>query len=181
MKRFFLCIVVVMMVTTLFGVHAEMGVQLIGGPDASTETEAVSLDDVKLGTAVTIDGYGKLTLTDYSCVDYANGIGASLQEGEFAVLYMDILNTTTSSKDYLSSCGVKMIYDDTYEFSGWAQQFDWDSSTDFPVESPFEINPMYIGHYAFGCKIPNAVVERKAPLKMIITLDDNEITYNVRK
>lgn len=45
----------------------------------------------------------------------------------------------------------------------------------------FEINPLYQGHYLFGCTLPNAVINGSGPLRMVITLDGNEITYNIRE
>lgn len=45
----------------------------------------------------------------------------------------------------------------------------------------FAAGPMYTGHYAFGCTLPNAVVNSKKPLRMVITIDGNELTYNIRK
>ena len=111
---------------------------------------------------------------------------------------MDITNTTTKSKDFLSSCGVKIIFDDIYEYAGWVYQVNYNNETykdsyfgnDSDIQNfrwaineadNFVIDPMYVGHYIFGCTVPNAVVESKNPLKMVITLDGNEITYNVRK
>lgn len=50
-----------------------------------------------------------------------------------------------------------------------------------PSEDNFSINQMYTGHYAFGCTVPNSVVNSKAPLRMEIEIDGNELTYNIRK
>ena len=114
---------------------------------------------------------------------------------------MDILNTTTKSMNYLADCTVTVIFDDTYEFAGWCYQQNYNNATykdiyrggveedkgkqnvNWVIDEAdnFVIDPMYKGHYVFGCTIPNASVESKAPLKMIITIDGNEITYNIRK
>ena len=48
-------------------------------------------------------------------------------------------------------------------------------------ENVFNIQPMYEGHYLFGCKLPNAVVNGSEPLSMKITMDGNEFTYHMRK
>ena len=45
----------------------------------------------------------------------------------------------------------------------------------------FPVGPMYTGHYFFGCTLPNAIVNGKAPLRMIISLDGLELTFNIRK
>ncbi len=176
-----------------------MGVQVIGGPE--TETESVSLDDVKIDVSVEIENYGTITPTGFSYTDilrtYKEGDSYnwadynSGAEAEYALFNVDILNTTLTSKDYIASCNVKVVYDEVYEFAGWCYQYNWDNrdrgSSMSPKTSPihpadnFAISPMYIGHYVFGCTLPNSVVESKAPLKLIITIDGNEITYNIRK
>lgn len=166
---------------------AEMGVQVIGGPD--TETEPVSLDDFKLNVDAEIDGYAVLFGTEFNYINefkhhpswtstYSSG-----NEAEFAMLRIDILNTTMKPKDYLASYSVKVVYDDVYEYGGWAYQYDFDQSktTVLDLNEQFAIEPMYQGHYVFGCTLPNAVVNSKKPLRMEITIDGNEITYNIRK
>ena len=41
---------------------------------------------------------------------------------------------------------------------------------------------METGNYVLGCTLPNYVVDdAKSPLSMVITIDGNEITYNIRK
>ena len=182
MRKKLCSIMIVLAIIVSSSAYAEMEVQLIGGPENNTETGPVSLDDVKLGTELVIEGYGKLTPINFTYTDWFP-YEEKDYDSKYAQLTIDILNTTTGGKNYISTCGVKMIFDDKYEYAGWACQYDYDSSTDTPVasEAIFVINPLYIGHYAFVCKIPKAVAERKAPLKMIINLDDNEITYNVRK
>lgn len=189
---------------------AEMGVQVIGGPETATET--VSLDDLKLEVEAEIDGWGILTLTGY---EVQNGLGYyragrqdvysaagdyywSGEEAEFAVLYADIVNTQIRNKDYLGKVEVKAVYDDVYEYAGWAYQRNYDNDTTnwdslesdkgkqntrwvINVADQFAIGPMYEGHYIFGCTLPNAVFKGNKPLKIVITIDGNEITYNIRK
>jgi len=199
MKRVLAMLLVFLMLLTTSAMAAGMGVQIIGGPEV--ETEPVSLDDVKLDVEVEIDGYGIITPTGFSFADmlrtYMKGDSynwkdfSSGAEAEYALFNVDILNTTLKNKEYLASCEVKVIYDDVYEYAGWAYQYNWNNadrgSNMSPKTSPiqpednFAIDPMYEGHYLFGCTLPNAVVNSKAPLKMIITIDGNEITYNIRK
>lgn len=107
----------------------------------------------------------------------------SKTQADFACLFMDVLNTTPDTVDFLKDCTVKVVFDDSIEYAGWCYQRDldlnrctWiDSSDNFPIE------PYYEGHYVFGCTLPNAMFESDAPLSMIITLGGNEITYNIRK
>ena len=47
------------------------------------------------------------------------------------------------------------------------------------MEEP--VGMMYTGHYIFGCTLPNEVILSKESLRMVITLGDNELTYNIRK
>lgn len=189
---------------------AEMGVQVIGGPETATET--VSLDDLKLETEAEIDGWGILTLTGYEVQDglgyyrsgqkgvysAANDYYWSGKEAEYAVLYADIVNTQPKDKNYLDNISVKAIYDDEYEYAGWFYQRNYDNDTEgyYSLEvdrnkqntrwvinaaDQFAIGPMYEGHYIFGCTLPNAVFKGNKPLKLVITIDGNEITYNIRK
>ena len=189
-----------------------MGVQVIGGPE--TETEPVSLDDLKIEAEAEIEGWGTITPTSFSFKDYLGhytdestiykwdwekNYYESGNDADYALLYLDILNTTTAEKDYLSDYSVKVVYDDTYEYAGWAYQRNYNygtlSNTGIADEDKdkqnihwaindaykFAISPMYEGHYIFGCTLPNAVVTGKKPLKLVITIDGNEIIYNIRK
>lgn len=190
---------------------AEMGVQVIGGPD--TETEPVSLDDVKLNVEAEIDGYGIFLPNEFAFADwlgfYRKGYNEpswnnnnwryrSGNDAEYAILRVDITNTATDQRDFLANCEVKAVYDDVYEYAGWYYQVNYDNKTYYDSDygednrkqnvrwainaaDNFAIGPMYTGHYIFGCTLPNAVVNAKKPLKLIITIDGNEITYNIRK
>lgn len=213
---------------------AEMGVQVIGGEN--TSTQPVSLDDVQLKSTVEIPGWGDITplsfdvwdcvmvrkpgmLGTISCYDHSGSYirpdgydeyycfklkiecanhavdgypwwsedfvthYESGTQADFAFLTMDILNTTTGKVDFLKDCSVKVIFDDTVEYAGWSYQCDMDLNrcTWISSENNFVIDPYYAGHYVFGCTLPNAVVNSKKPLRMEITIDGNEITYNIRK
>lgn len=169
----------------------DMSVQIIGGPQM--ETEAVNLDDLKMNVEAEIDGWGTIQLTSFDFYDelgyhawYPSSGGqwiTSGKEADFAILRMDITNTTLKAKDFLSDVSVKVVFDDTYEYAGWCYQSDYDWDKDYAInpQGQFVIEPMYQGHYMFGCTLPNAVVNSKKPLQMLITIDGNEITYNIRK
>lgn len=192
---------------------ADMGVQVIPGPEAVTEP--VSLDDLQLNVDAEIEGWGIIKLTSLEITDGLgyykagkNGAGYydgtwdyywSGAEAEFVVLYADILNTTMSDKDYTKSVTVKAIYDDAYEYGGWSYQRDYNKATSrdakyndadstkqnirwaISTADNFSISPMYEGHYIYGCTLPNAVINGKKSLKLIITIDGNEVTYYIRK
>lgn len=189
MKKGWLCLFVLLMVLTASAALAEnMGVQIIGGPE--TETKQVSLEDFKLNVPVVVDGFGTLTGTKFEIVDelsYYSGIQInrhkSGNEADYALFSMDILNMQTKAVDFLDQFDVKAIFDDVYEYAGWAYQRNSDKKIEVALSSGdnFAIEPMYNGHYYFGCTLPNAVIESKAPLKLIINISGNEIIYNIRK
>lgn len=210
MKKILSLVLVLSMLLGCSVAMAEMGVQVIGGPD--TETEPVSLDDIKIGVEAEIDGYGIILANEFA---YADRLGyfeqgrtspkrydytyyQSGNDAEYAILRMDITNTARENKDFLGDCEVKVVFDDVYEYAGWAYQVNYNNDTDmssnygednqkqnvrWAIDSAdnFPIGPMYAGHYIFGCTLPNAVVNSKKPLRMVITIDGNEITYNIRK
>lgn len=209
MKKLVTLVLCLMMLLTSAAFAEGMGVQVIGGP--ATETEPVSLDDFKLNVEAEIEGYGLLYATDFAFKDrlgyYRSGRSNvynsddfynSGNEAEYALLKIDITNTATKPHDFLTSCEVKVVFDDVYEYGGWFYQYNYNNETYNSSHSgedskkqntnwvinaadQFAIDPMYQGHFVFGCTLPNAVVNSKAPLKMIITIDGNEITYNIRK
>ena len=173
-----------------------MGVQIIGR--AQAETEPVSLDDIKLNVEVEIDGYAiicpkEFQFSDrlgyyragrsdiYSSSDYYQS-GA---DADYAILRMDITNTAKTSQNFLSNCEVKVIYDNKVITSNKGQYGEdvGQQNLRWAINDAdlFSIDPMYQGHYIFSCKLPNIVVNSKKPLKMIITIDGNEIIYNIRK
>lgn len=119
-------------------------------------------------------------------------------EAEYAILRADITNIAVAAKDFLEQCEVKVVFNDIYEYAGWCFQYNYDNgindhelfnadakkqNVNWVVDNAdrFAINPMYQGHYCFGCTLPNAVVNSKQPLRMVITIDGNELTYNIRK
>ena len=68
MKKILSMLLVLSMLLSASAALAEgMGVQVIGGPE--TETEPVSLDDLKLNAEAEIEGYAKVTLTSFEFVD----------------------------------------------------------------------------------------------------------------
>lgn len=135
----------------------------------------------------------------YYSYDYHYGYYQSGQEAEYALLRMDITNLATISRDFLADCEVKAVYDDTYEYAGWTYQCNYDNATDdsanrygedngiqnvrwaIDSEDNFPIEPMYQGHYIFGCTLPNSIVNSKSPLRMEIKIGGNDITYHIRK
>lgn len=213
MKKYFAVLSLVLVLCLCGSALAEgMGVQVIGGPE--TKTEPVSLDDIKLNASVSIENYATIVPTSFAFVDmlgyYNQGGGYSPSYGwsdghncflsgndaDYALLKMDIINLSTLSKNFLSQCEIKVVFDDVYEYAGWCYQYnydyekvDWDkvwggkANKECVIQQAdeFEIGPMYAGHYAFGCTLPNAVINSDASLCLIINMDGNEITYNIRK
>ncbi len=214
MKRILSTLLVLSMLLSYSAAMAELGVQIIGGPDM--ESEPVSLDDVKVGDVVDIDGYATIEFKEYVVKDklgyyfagknapygnYPNYYYQSGSDAEFIALFVDLTNLSTKDKNFLTECEVQVIFDDKYIYGGWAFQqnynnnsangwYDNETGADrneqnkkWVIDSSdvFAVGQMYTGHYVFGCTLPNAVINSKKPLRMVITLDGNEITYNIRK
>jgi hypothetical protein len=219
----------------------DLGVQII---PKDSETEVVSLDNVKLGETYTIDGYARIKPVSFKIQDTFPQFDAgaagnreiksryyskdlkdnvmyssyyddqrtsnsdeyyqrirwmnSMTEAEFAYFCVDITNLAKSDAEFTKGTTVKVLYADEYEYTGWVRQFnyDYDTNRKYAESSgyglfiraaldPGDVYPIgmvYSGHYAFGCTLPNTVVEdESASLKMIITLGGNEITYWIRK
>ena len=204
MKKLILLLVFALLLVSTAA--AEMGVQII----KNTAVEAVSLDDLKLEATVEVDDFGEITLTACKFLDEVfqfkqgqttvpnNWTGFySGQDAEFLVLQADILNTNHESIDYLKDCTVRVIFNDSAEFGGWSYQYNWDNGTkdydwginngsqnkEFFVhrDDQYPIDSWYMGHFCFGCTLPNAVVTRKEPLRVEITIGDVEMTYHIRK
>ena len=130
------------------------------------------------------------------------------ETAEFALVPMDIVNLGKKEIGFMSEATVTVVYDDDYEFGGWVRQINYDyikrvyfngdgnyHSGHAAVDGQLayeqalfldpgaeeKISTMYTGHYVFGCTLPNEVITSSEPLKMVITLGDNELTYNIRK
>ena len=146
------------------------------------------------------DGLGYYQAGSTKVYVYTNGYDYywSGQEAEFIIVYADILNTQLKDKNYMEDVSVKAIYDDIYEYAGWTYQRNYNNkcndgatidadkknqNTRWAINEAdqFAIAPMYEGHYIYGCTLPNAVVNSKKPLRLVITIDGNELTYNIRK
>ena len=122
---------------------------------------------------------------------------------DFAWFMMDVTNLQKKTVDFTENVAVKVVYQDEYEFAGWVRQVNYDyinygaegrnvyrpgRETPAPnvvVLDPENVEPidmMYTGTYVFGATLPNSVIEdTHSPMQMIITLDGNELTYNIRK
>ena len=187
----FISTCVVLTSCTVWGEASDpMAVTLIAGPEE--EVESVSLDDVKTGKEIEIDGFGDITFTRYEVQDslgYKITGGGSIESGaeaEFACLYYDILNTTTKDQDYLADIEVTAIYDEDYIYGGWAFEFNYDYNPDRVISRDMDdyyfcISPLYEGHYMLGATLPNAVINGNKELKLIIKMGGNEMTYYVKR
>ena len=160
----------------------DMGVVLIAGPEAEEET--VSLDDVKLNTDIEIDNYGILNFESCETRDYVyiGGDNSSGQEAEYLILKMTLINTDTKERSFMQDVSVKVVYDEVYEYAGWARQTrDFISNGGHKADSDTKIGALYKGYFIFGCTLPNYIFTTDRPLRMEIEMDGNEFTYYVRK
>ncbi|RKJ51755.1 hypothetical protein D7Y05_01440 [bacterium 1XD42-54] len=189
-KKIFAGILVASMMLggTAYAAEQDLGVVALTPVGEEDAAESVTLEDLKVGDFVEIEGFGDLTALLFEFKDEfymkSDGWKRTGDQADFAILKIKMLNTNTSAKRYLNDFEVKMIYDDKYEYQGWALQCEGDDEDYYAMrvsEDTGTIDPLYVGYYMFGCTVPNAVVEGKAPLRMEINFDGNEITYNVRK
>lgn len=210
MKKLVTLVLCLMMLLTSIALAEGMGVQVIGGPAVETEPVSLddlklNLDaDIEGWGILTLtgceiqDGLGYYRSGKNYVYDYSDDYNWSGKEAQYVVLYADILNTTIADRDYLKNVSVKAVYDEVYEYGGWSFQRNYNYSSHknaaldvdknkqnvrwkINAADQFVIGPMYEGHYIFGCTLPNAVIEGAKSLKLIITIDGNEITYNIRK
>ena len=192
MKRTIAMLLITMLYLASIFADDGLGVQVIGGKKKTSDP--VSLEDVKLNVEVEIDELGIIKPTEYATYNlfyvYQKGSSRYTEEqrsgaeADYVVFRMDITNTTKEEKNYLSNCSVRVSFDnDEYIFGGKAYQLDYDISEKTPrnPQDNFPIAPMYQGHYWFACTLPNAIMNSEKPLSMTITIDGNEITYNIRK
>ncbi len=126
------------------------------------------------------------------------------ESADFVWLLMDVTNLQKTEVEFTEDISVKVVYRDEYEFVGWVRQIVYDhmeaqngdrgvSRYEYAKEAhpneivmnPAKVEPigmMYTGTYAFGCTLPNYVVEdTKAPLRIEIQLGENELTYHIHK
>ena len=206
MKKIALLLVVMLLLGVAPMAYAEiLGVTLISGPEA--EAAPARLDDMKQNVPAEIPNYATVTITSAEFFDEINydsvgwgytsgGINQYWQyksgEGaDFFLLYMDILNVTAIPTNYTKSLSVTVMYKDSFIYEGFVYQANYDLRANyrsftgnfpFKNEATNEIGPFYVGHYAIGCTLPNAVInDKSSPLQMTIMLGEHEIIYNIRK
>ena len=188
MKRFLSLVLAVLLLCLSIASAAAEGVVILSAPGMNQDSQPVSLDDVRPGDTAEIES-AILKFGDFEILDrikiYGRGNVESGKEADFAVFYIDVTNLAKIPVDFLKDVEVSVWYNDEYQFGGWAGQFDLDRSYSDQIRDDkgeqFEINPLYVGHYAFVCPLPNFAVTSKAPMRMVIRLMGNEITYNARK
>lgn len=186
MKKILVAILVLMTLLAATTALAE-GVVVLSSPK-TVETEQVSMDDIKIGKAITVDGYGVITPTKADWADRLDVDGyysfESGKEAEYFVLTVEILNTKYEAACQLEGCEVKADFGDGYVFGGWCRQYESSVSNRLKHDKGvfFEIDPLYIGKYAFVVTLPNFVKDSTDPLSITVKLtEDVELTYHVRK
>ena len=179
----------------------DLGVIQIGGPgEESSHAEPGSME-IKLNDTLAIDGWGEITLTK---VEFRDSFSLFIDEGwwedyyagmeaDYLVIYLDIINTGLTAHDFMAGAlsnadttpMVKVVYKEVYEYKGKGFQVnqDWDDDGLIGLDSDlnYPVEPMYVGHYMFVCKLPNAVIERKDSLSVTFCVDENDFTYTIRK
>lgn len=187
MKKILVAILVLAMMLAATTALAQ-GVTVLSAPKP-VETEPVSMDDIKVGKAITVDGYGVITPTkaewaDFVTYNYYRENWKSGDEAEYYVLTVEILNKQYEAVSHVSNCEVKAEFGEGYVFGGWFRQYE-NSKSDRVIEyekNHFAIDPLYVGKYAFIVTLPNFVKDSTEPLSITVKLtEDIELTYYVRK
>ncbi len=187
MKRVVVLISAILLLFTSIQCLTE-GVVILSAPKTSDETNSVSLDDIKPGDKIELKNaillFGDFSIEDKIKIYGRGGVDSGL-EMDYAVFYMDATNLDKSPVSFLKDVEVSVWYNDEYQFGGWAGQFDLDHPYSDQLRDDkneqFEIAPLYVGHFGFVCPLPNFAVHSDAPLRMVIKLFGEEITYHIRK
>ncbi len=161
------------------------------------EPDVAPVGPVRLNTPVDIPDYGTFTLLSleymdvfeyyYSWTNFSMGNDRSGVEADYILLRFDMLNTTVTGQDYAGEItDVVVTYKDKFPYEGFACQYNYDegeSAQLYPRKSGVTnvIGPLYMGHYALVCVLPNAVVNDKTgPLTVSFKLGGREAVYKVR-
>lgn len=192
MKKILLMLLILSMMLTATAFADDTGIQVIGGP--STESTPVSMDDMKIGKTVKIDGFGDVTIMSAEwCdkIDYRIENSSSWDrwyskdEAEYLYIKLRILNTQKSAYDYAQEIhDIVCDFGDGYQFGGWYRQREDDTDSGYLYENEktsYEIAPLYAGQYGVIVTLPNLVVESKEPLSVTFKIGDNEFTYHHRR
>ena len=105
-------------------------------------------------------------------------------DAEYALLQVDIVNLTINPQNYKEAMSsIIFVYKDTYEFEGTLYQYNANTYPDrIQTVATKNVDPMYEGHFAIVCMLPNAVVKDTAsPLKVEIEMADHQIIHHIRK
>lgn len=153
--------------------------------------EKMIVDDVNLDKEYKIKRYAAVKFDEVGFTDSVIGINTtsfnysvdSGTEADFVYIRFDMRNLAKKAANLLRTMTVKVIYDDEYEYYGFAVQYDYERSTKFYARYDMPpIASLYTGHFGLFCAVPNAVVaDTESPLRMIITINGHEFTYNIRK
>lgn len=122
---------------------------------------------------------------------------------DFIWLLVDLTNLQKTDVNFMENASVKVVYQDDYEFAGWIRQVNYDyinygtqgrdvSRYEYDTKCPNvvvldpvnveDIGMLYTGTYAFGATLPNSVIsDTTSPVRIEITLGENELTYHIRK
>ena len=190
MKKIFSILLVLFMLLTASAALAEdIGIQIIGGPEAEQET--VCLDDFKVGDTAVIDGYGEIGFVNARWTDFINGQGQNSYNAQKGAIYLqlqfDILNTHRGQYNYYDDFSeIICTYDSDYQFGGWLREHV-NNSEDVLLweEEGSPVDMMYRGKYSVVVTLPmdvyTRVTEEGKPLTVSFKLGENEFTYIWRK
>ncbi len=190
MKKILCFLLVLSVLASLCGAAcADLTVRRVNPPE---EKEEADLSDLKLNREAEIEDFGLLTLTDFQFRDkfylWEKGmkdtsVNRSGTEADYAVLYADIVNTAPKARTFAAECTVSVMFDGEYEYEGWFFQSEKSGGDGYGMDESdrYDIDPLYAGHFIFGCTLPNYVVQSEKPLAMTVSIDGVEFTCNIRK
>lgn len=166
--------------------------------------------DIQIGTATEILGSFIVTPLSFTFEDslgfYQPGrtdVGSnndyyhSGKEAKFAVLKVDIDNTSSTMCNYLDECEIR-AYDGVNTYGGWAFQQNYGNAISadlsygkdserqnvnwvISAEDVYGIEPTSRGHYVFGCTLPNEIADGNMAVRMEITVKSTKFIFNIRQ
>lgn len=123
----------------------------------------------------------------------------SNSNAQFLIAKVDIDNVSNEAKDYLQDASILVQCGNNYKLKGWGYQYNYANgqSTAYYINEEdsgeqnknyvihpsdnFQIAPGEIGHFCFGCTVPNDAFEQSMPIEMIITINDVRVVIPVRE
>lgn len=101
---------------------------------------------------------------------------------QYACLKATITNLSTTDVRWSSGISVNVVYDDTYTYTGWIYEYDYNRSPDvvFAQSDIASLKPLHSSDFLIGATLPKSVTTANGSLEIVVTMDCNEWRYKVR-